>query len=163
MPTLQRFSAYLMRKKLLVSLLLALWPLQFLSAQDSHVSWACEYEKISDNLFELTISAKPESGWHIYDIAPNEGGPIPTSIVFKTKSGETPDLVGSMEVEAKLVSHYDRDYMAQVGYYDGPAKFTQKLRTKTVPAKIVVELEWMACSDANCEPPSNKKLEITLY
>ena len=152
-----------MKRKMSISLLLALLPLHFLSAQSSHVSWTCEYEKISDNLFELSITANPTTGWHIYDTTRTESGPLPTSIVFSTESREAPHLVGSMEVEAKLVSQYDKDYMAQVGYYDGSAKFTQKLRTKSTPTKIVVELEWMACSATTCEPPSNKKLEITLH
>lgn len=151
-----------MKRKVLILGLLALLPLVSVCAQNRHVRWSYESEKISENLFKISITANVDAGWHIYDTTRNDLGPLPTSIVLLTESGQAAELEGDMEVSGKLVTYYDRDYRTNVAYYDGTTTFTQKVRTGSSPAVLVAELEWMACNNVSCEPPSSEKLEIRL-
>ena len=54
-------------KKLLVTLILSVFCSILSNAQPRHVRWTYESKAIAENLFQISITAEPDPGWHVYD------------------------------------------------------------------------------------------------
>lgn len=145
-------------KKLLVTLILSAFCSFLSNAQPRHVRWTYESKEIAENLFQISITAEPDRGWHVYDTLKTDFGPTATSVSFDTTGGA--EAVGKLEVDGKLHKSYDDVYMMEVGYFEGPVTFSQKLRLPSSAKSVKVELEWMSCNDVNCDRPAQETMEI---
>lgn len=147
-------------KKLLVTLILSSFCSILLFAQPRHVRWSYESKAISENTFEISITAEPDRGWHVYDTLKTDMGPTATTVEFDTSDGT--ELVGKMKVAGKLHKYYDKDYMMEVGYFEGPVTFTQTVKLPSSADVVNVMTEWMSCNDVNCDRPAQEKLSIAV-
>lgn len=147
-------------KKILVTLILSTFCSILLFAQPRHVRWSYESKAISENTYQISIKAEPERGWHVYDTLKTDFGPTATSVVFDTSNGT--ELVGGIEVAGNLHKYYDKDYMMEVGYFEGPVTFTQKVKLPSSSDNVYVDIEWMSCNDVNCDRPAQEKLSIAV-
>lgn len=147
-------------KKLLVTLILSAFCSILSNAQPRHVRWTYESKAIAENLFQISITAEPDPGWHVYDTLKTDFGPTATSVSFDTSGGV--ETVGELEISGKLHKSYDDAYMMEVGYFEGPVTFVQKLRLPSSVNSVKADVEWMSCNDINCDRPSQETMEITV-
>ncbi len=115
------------------------------------VEWHFSKEKVSENTFDLHLTATMDPGWYIYgmDLAP--GGPIPTSIRFDQNQGYT--LVGELSAPPAEVK-FDPNFNMDIPMYGGSVRFTQRVRVLSEsPVQVTGELEYMSCDDQRCLPP----------
>lgn len=127
-----------------------------LNAQTRHVQWTYESKEISKDLYEISITAVPDFGWHIYDTLKTDFGPTATSIVFD----ESAEPVGNLEIDGKLHKFYDDAFMMEVGYFEGNVTFRQKVRLPAGEGSVSAQLEWMSCNNTNCDRPATETIEI---
>ena len=127
-----------------------------LNAQTRHVQWTYESKEISEDLYEISITAVPDFGWHIYDTLKTDFGPTATSIVFD----ESAEPVGNLEIDGKLHKFYDDAFMMEVGYFEGNVTFRQKVRLPAGEGSVSAQLEWMSCNNTNCDRPATETVEI---
>ncbi len=126
-----------------------------LSAQiKDPVKLSYEVLPLGDNLYEAVITAKMESGWHIYskDLPPDSG--IPTELIISSAEGIT--LVGGIVEVGKKHDEFSEAFGAQIVYYSNSAKFKQKFRLKNPaqPATIAAEFTYQTCDDRVCLAPN---------
>ena len=121
------------------------------------VSWETNLKEIDEGLFELSITAKIESGWHLYDTENRENGPFPTSLEFE--GPENSSLFGSLEREKPIVK-YDSIFEMNVGYYENQTTFTQKIKLKNHLDSVNVLISYMACDEKRCLPPKEVLLSF---
>ncbi|MDR0542715.1 MAG: thioredoxin family protein [Dysgonamonadaceae bacterium] len=106
--------------------------------------------KISiNNQSEIVFASQIENGWHIYDMATPEGGPLPT--VFHFEKTEGAQLAGKVTTVAPLISRYSELFEMRISWYDKNPVFIQKL-TITHPDRFRIEgyIDYMACDDNAC-------------
>ncbi|RQP12877.1 MAG: DUF255 domain-containing protein [Chryseobacterium sp.] len=129
------------------------------------VKWDYKINKISDTDYEAVLTAKMESGWHIYsqDLPPDSG--IPTEMNLTSKDGI--QLIGKMVEVGKKHDEYSEAFGAQIVYYSNTAQFKRKFRLKN-PAKaatVEAEITYQTCDDRICLAPNtlefSKKIEAT--
>lgn len=142
--------------KLSITLILSALCAISLNAQTRHVQWTYESKEISKNLYEISITAVPDFGWHIYDTLKTDFGPTATSIVFD----ESVETVGNLEIHGKLHKFYDDAFMMEVGYFEGNVTFRQKVRLPAGKGSVSAQLEWMSCNNTNCDRPATETIEI---
>lgn len=142
--------------KLSITLILSAICAISLNAQTRHVQWTYESKEISKNLYEISITAIPDFGWHIYDTLKTDFGPTATSIVFD----ESAETVGNLEIDGKLHKFYDDAFMMEVGYFEGNVTFRQKIRLPAGEGSVSAQLEWMSCNNTNCDRPATETIEI---
>ena len=121
-----------------------------------HVQWTYESKEISEDLYEISITAVPDFGWHIYDTLKTDFGPTATSIVFD----ESAEPVGNLEIDGKLHKFYDDAFMMEVGYFEGNVTFRQTVRLPAGKDSVSALLEWMSCNNTNCDRPATETVEI---
>ncbi|WP_196889664.1 protein-disulfide reductase DsbD family protein [Aureivirga sp. CE67] len=125
------------------------------------VKWSTSVEKINDSEFYLITKAKIEKGWHLYSQDVPEFGPIPTKFYLKD-STNTYQLLGKVE-EPKGHEVFDKQFQMDVVYFEKEAVFKQKIKLLTdKEISIKTEVEFMACDDSKCLPPTFKELKYDL-
>ena len=99
-------------------------------------------------MFTGTIDA----GWHVYSTELGDGGP--TSATFNIDEIKGAELVGKLTPGAGEIDKMDPIFGMQVRYFEKSAKFTQKVKLTGGDYVIKGYLEYGACNDENCLPPT---------
>ena len=117
------------------------------------VKWNVELKNTGDKTAEVQIHATIDEGWHLYGLNLPKGGPQPTSIVFETIENAGKD--GAIQAPSKLLKQFDANFNMELNWYTNEAIFIQKFKLKEGSiAKIKGYVEFMACNDKSCLPPS---------
>lgn len=149
-------------KKIGLFLLVVLASVWTLHAQENPVHWNTSVEKGSNGIYTIRFTARIEAPWHMYDMGPYEGGPNATTITFKPDNSYT--LVGSVKQQSTPHKKYDPLFEMEIGTFTGRATFVQqvKLAPSVAGTKIAATVEWMACDESSCLPPSDQDFLITV-
>jgi thiol:disulfide interchange protein len=105
---------------------------------------------------EIIFSGVIESGWHVYSTNLGKNGPIEASLNVNKLDGV--ELVGKLTPKGKEISKYDPMFEMNLRYFEHSAQFVQKVKFTKPIYKINVYLEYGACNDQNCMPPSDVTL-----
>ena len=149
-------------KKIGLFLLVVMASVWTLRAQENPVHWNTSVEKGSNGIYTIRFTARIEAPWHMYDMGPYEGGPNATTITFKPDKSYT--LVGSVKQQSTPHKKYDPLFEMEIGTFTGRATFVQqvKLAPSVAGTKIAATVEWMACDESSCLPPSDQNFLITV-
>ena len=105
---------------------------------------------------EIVFSGKIEPGWHVYSTNLGGGGPIEASLTVTRHDGV--ELVGRLTPRGKELSKMDNMFGMKVRYFEHSVTFVQKVRFTKPQYSLDCSLEYGACSDATCMPPSEVSL-----
>lgn len=145
-------------KKILKLLIITIGLVTSINAQIyDPVKWNASVEKVTDSTFYLVTTATIQSGWHLYSQNVPDGGPIPTTFIYKTN--ENFELVETT-TEPNGIEIDDQVFEMRIKYFEHEAVFKQLVKiTKENLASIKGEVEFMVCDDTNCLPPTIEELE----
>lgn len=101
---------------------------------------------------EIVFSGKIESKWHVYSTNLPSGGP--TSATFTISKIEGAELVGKLTPHGKEISKHDPLFDMQLRYFENNVTFVQKVKFTKPNYKIEGYLEYGACDDQSCMPPT---------
>lgn len=148
----------IIRNILFIALALAVLPA---AAQvENVVKWTNSVNDNGDGKYTLVLTADINDGWHIYDLQNYEGGPNPTTIRFV--AGEGAELDGAMRQLSSPVKIYDDIFGMEIGYFEKKAVFEQDVRLSAQSATVKAEIEYMACNDQNCIPPTEEEITFSI-
>ena len=121
------------------------------------IDWSFSVERISETEANLYFDAKLEDSWHLYSQHIDGDGPIPTSFTFQELG--LAKLKGDV-AEGKGHSAMDPNFGIVLKYFDGEARFTQKVSVSAAATVVKGELEFMVCNDERCLPPDYLPFEF---
>ncbi len=140
--------------KRLFSLLFLCLTIGMLQAQiQEPVKFKTELKKISDVEAEIIFTASIDEGWHVYSTDLGDGGPISATFNVDNKSGV--ELVGNLKPVGKEVAVFDKMFEMNVRYFEKTAQFSQKIKFTGGAYTIEGYLQFGACNDENCLPPTD--------
>ena len=102
---------------------------------------------------EIVFKGKINSGWHVYSTG--LGGDGPTSATFNVNKLDGVQLVGKLEPRGHEIKKYDPLFEMTLRYFEGSVEFVQKVKFTKPNFKIDAYLEYGACNDQNCLPPTS--------
>ena len=142
-----------MKKTFLLSLLLTLisWLSAMAQIQDP-VQFKAEWKTLSETEAQIVFTGSIDAGWHVYSTDLGEGGPI--SATFNTDKMEGLELDGKLMPQGKEVESFDKLFEMKVRYFENKATFVQKLKITGETYYIEGYLEYGACNNENCLPPT---------
>ena len=111
-----------------------------------------QLKEVSATEAELVFNASIESGWHMYSTEVVEFGPTPTSLNVESISGAT--LKGTLKPKNTPVKKYEEMFGSDVYYFEHTATFVQKLTLEGGKYHVEGFLEYGACNDQSCTPPT---------
>lgn len=106
---------------------------------------------------EIVFTGKIDKGWHVYSTNLGNAGPTEANIIFRKKDGVEP--VGSLKAVGHEISQFDDLFGAKVRFFENSVKFVQKIKFTKPNYNIEADLEYGACNDESCIPPSSASLK----
>lgn len=139
-------------KKIVSFLMLSFIAIATFAQFQEPVTWNVKFEKLSDTEAEISFVGQIERGWHVYSTDLGDGGPISATFNVDKIVGAKAD--GTLKPVGKEVSAFDKMFSMQVRYFEKRAQFVQKLTLEGGPYEVTGYLEYGACNDENCLPPT---------
>lgn len=126
------------------------------------VSWTFSSKKISDNVYELQLTANIQNGWHLYAQAqPKDAIAVPTTFEF-TKNPLI-QLNGSVKEAGKLEKFTDKELGVSAHQYSKKVLFTQRVKLKgKAKSNVSGNVTFQTCDDKKCLPPKTVTFNIAL-
>lgn len=142
-----------MKKKFFLSCLLIVMALLPAVAQiQEPVQFKAELKTISDTEAQIVFTGKIDAGWHVYSTDLPSGGPI--SATFNAEKIEGAELMGKLIPQGKEIENFDKVFEMKLRYFEHTATFIQKLKIIGATYRIEGYMEFGACNDENCLPPT---------
>ena len=139
-------------KKLISSLLLSFVVCVLQAQIQDPVKFKTEFNTLSDTEAEIVFTAAIDKGWHVYSTELGDGGPI--SATFNVDKTSGIELLGKLKPVGKEVATFDKLFEMKVRYFENTAKFIQKVKLTGGAYEIEGYLEYGACDDESCLPPT---------
>jgi len=118
-----------------------------------------ELKKISDTEAELLFSATIDAGWHVYSTGLGDDGPI--SATFHADKMKGVKAVGPLKTRGKELKVFDKIFEMDVRYFEKAVTFVQKIQFTQPQYNIECYVEYGACNDQMCMPPSTIELKAS--
>ena len=102
---------------------------------------------------QIEFSAKIDNGWHVYSTGLGNNGPI--SATFNASKMDGVKTVGGLTHKGKEISQFDNMFGMKLRYFEGSVTFIQKIKFTKPQYSINCYLEYGACNDETCMPPTS--------
>jgi len=116
------------------------------------VHFSSELKLLEGNEGEIVFSATIDPGWHVYSTDIGDDGP--TRATFHADKLEGVELVGSLKPRGSVKEQYDEMFGATLRFFEQSGAFVQKIRFTKPQYDISCYLEYGACNDEMCMPPT---------
>ena len=145
-----------------LAFVLALFMVGSIAFAQNPVSWAFTSKKISDQVYEIHMTATIQPGWHLYSQKqPEDAIAQPTSFVF-TKSPLL-SFDGNVKEIGKLETYRDDKLDISANQYSNKVNFIQTVKLKgKAKTAVTGKLEFQTCDDEKCLPPKTQNFTIAL-
>lgn len=141
-----------MTKRYLTTAYLLLVVVSLFAQMMDPVHFSSKLKMLKGDEAEIVFTANIDAGWHVYSTDLGSGGPISAS--FNVVKMDGAEAVGKLQPRGKEIKQFDKLFDMDVRYFEGSATFAQKIRFTKPAYDIDCYLEYGACNDQNCLPPS---------
>ncbi len=131
-----------------------------------HVKWTSEIKTVSPTEGIVRWSADIDEGWHIYGMEMPPLGPdavTPQLTTFTIEPAPGLELVGQVEPSLAAKTRFDQSLKLNLPMWEGKVSFIQrfKLADGAKGTNIKGTIEYMACTDKACTPPTREPFGLT--
>ena len=123
------------------------------------VHFSSQLKELGGAEAEIIFSATIDTGWHVYSTNLGNDGPISAS--FNAVKMEGVETVGKLQPRGKEIKQYDPMFGMELRFFEGSVTFVQKVRFTKPNYQIDCYLEYGACNDESCMPPSEVPLKLS--
>ena len=121
------------------------------------VRFSSQLKELKEGRGEILFSATIDDGWHVYSTDLGDGGPI--SATFNTVKMEGVETVGKLQAKGKEIKQFDKLFDMELRFFEKTVTFVQQIRFTKPEYDIDCYLEYGACNDESCLPPSTCELK----
>lgn len=123
------------------------------------VKFNSELKRISETEAEIVFNAVIDKGWHVYSTELGDDGPISATFNVDNISGAEVD--GKLLPQGNEIEEMDPIFEMKVRFFESKATFVQKIKITDEKFNIKGYLEYGACNDENCLPPTSVDFEFS--
>ena len=132
--------------------LLTLFAILLATLANAQISFTPSMKQTAPDEITIYFTGTIDNGWHVY--APTESnGPIPAT--FNIDKIEGAKLVGQLTANKAATKKYEDMFGAEVSFYEHSVTFSQKVKLTGPTYKIEGYLQYGACDDQSCMPPTS--------
>ena len=136
--------------------IIAIWLLALLALSataQQPVRFTVEEKQTAPDELSVIFQGKIDAGWHVYAPGLGDDGPISASLTTEHSSGVEP--IGGLKAIGKEISNFDEMFGMKLRYFENSVQFVQKYRITKEQYQVSGFLEYGACNDRMCLPPSH--------
>ena len=123
------------------------------TALQAQVSFSVSYKRVDPTHVDIIFKGKADAGWHIYSTNIPADGPTPAT--FNVDKAQGVKLVGKLKPGPGVKTSMDPIFEMQVSYFENSCTFTQRVELLEKDYHLEGYLNYGACNDENCLPPTN--------
>lgn len=116
------------------------------------VHFTSQLKTLQGNEAEILFTAIIDEGWHVYSTNLGDGGPVSATFNIVKMDGAEP--VGKLQTRGKETKQFDKMFDMELRFFEHKATFVQKVRFTKPTYTIDCYLEYGACNDEMCMPPT---------
>ena len=116
------------------------------------VHFTTQMKDLKNGEAELVFKATIDAGWHVYSTGLGDDGPISASFHQIKMDGAQP--VGKLQARGKEIKQFDKLFEMELRYFEQAVTFVQKIKFTKPKYDIDCYIEYGACNDQSCLPPS---------
>ena len=139
-------------KKIMITCLLVLATVVAQAQMVEPVHFSSQLKEQANGEAEIVFTATVDDGWHVYSTDMGDDGPISAS--FNVVKMEGAEVVGKMKPRGNVTRQFDKMFGMELRFFEKRAAFVQKIRFTKPQYDIDCYLEYGACNDEMCLPPS---------
>lgn len=122
------------------------------------VHFTSQLKELGNDEAEIIFTAKIDQGWHVYSTNLTDG---PIAATFNVVKMEGVEKVGKLRPRGNEQKTFDKLFDMEVRYFENTATFVQKIKFTKPKYVIDCYLEYGACNDQVCMPPSTVEFKKT--
>ena len=122
------------------------------------VHFTSQLKELKGGEGELVFSATIDAGWHVYSTGLGNDGPI--SATFNAVKMEGVETVGKLQARGNEIKQFDKLFSMELRFFEKAVTFVQKIRFTKPDYDIDCYVEYGACNDESCLPPSEASLKV---
>lgn len=142
----------------LLTALLAVFALGASAQMQEPVHVGVQQKQVSPTEVDVIFTAKIDNGWHVYSTGLPSGGPISATVT--TEKAEGAQAAGKLQAKGKELSNYDKLFEMKLRYFENAVSFVQRYKITGKTYHIKGYLEYGACNDQNCLPPTQVEFDF---
>lgn len=142
----------------LLTALLAVFALGASAQMQEPVHVSVQQKQVSPTEVDVIFTAKIDNGWHVYSTGLPSGGPISATVT--TEKAEGAQTAGKLQAKGKELSNYDKLFEMKLRYFEKAVSFVQRYKITGKTYHIKGYLEYGACNDQNCLPPTQVEFDF---
>ena len=123
------------------------------------VHFTTQLKDLKNGEAELIFKATIDAGWHVYSTGLGNDGPISAS--FHKVKMDGAETVGKLQARGKEIKQFDKLFEMEVRYFESAVTFVQKIKFTKPKYDIDCYIEYGACNDQACLPPSEAQLKAS--
>ena len=139
-------------KKLFLSVFILVLSIAANAQMVDPVHFTSQLNMLSGDEAEIVFSAKIDKGWHLYSTDLGSDGPTQATFNVNKMSGVEP--VGKLRPVGKEIAQFDEMFGMKLRFFENSGSFVQKIKFTKAEYTIDCYLEYGACNDEMCMPPS---------
>ena len=120
------------------------------------VHFTSQLKELGNNEAEIIFTAKIDQGWHVYSTDLKDG---PIAATFNVEKMDGAEKVGKLKPRGNEQKVFDKLFDMEVRYFEHTATFVQKIKFTKPKYTIDCYLEYGACNDQMCLPPSTAEFK----
>ena len=128
-----------------------------LYAQDKPVSFKVEQKQTVADELQIVFIGTIAKGWHVYSTNIGSDGPTPATLT--TEQAEGAKAIGSLVAHGNEKDVYDEIFGMRLRFFENSVRFVQKYKITGSKYHIRGFLEYGACSERMCMPPTQVEFE----
>ncbi len=143
------------RKKLFTILLMYLfaWHILPVVAQSNPVRFTVQQKQTVPDEVKVIFTGTIDTGWHVYSTGLGDDGPI--SATLTTEKAEGAEASGKLLAVGKEKNVFDPVFGMKLRFFENSVQFVQKYKITGKTYNIKGYLEYGACNDQMCMPPTS--------
>ena len=146
-----------MMNKTIMSLLVSLFALTVQGQMVDPVKFVSELKLLGNSDAEIVFKGTIDNGWHVYSTDLGQEGPIEAT--FNEVKMEGVEKVGKLTPKGKEIKKFDELFGMELKYFENSVTFVQKVKFTKPEYVIDCFLEYGACNDHSCMPPTQVELK----
>ena len=145
-------------KKIIITLLVMMVVSTTWAQMMTPVHFTSQLKELKGGEGELVFSATIDAGWHVYSTGLGNDGPI--SATFNAVKMEGVETVGKLQARGNEIKQFDKLFSMELRFFEKAVTFVQKIRFTKPDYDIDCYVEYGACNDESCLPPSEASLKV---
>ena len=143
--------------RILISLLAVIFSISVRGQMMDPVHFTSQLKMLEGADAEIIFSATIDEGWHVYSTDLGNDGPV--SATFHAVKMDGVETVGKLKPRGNVTKQFDKMFDMELRFFEHQATFVQKVHFTKPQYTIDCFLEYGACNDEMCMPPSEVALK----